>query len=225
MSKTKETPLSAEGVPLKTQDEAAKAQDDESTDAVLEISKLTHKGDLGTEERLSEDQADKVGSVIADAVGHPARPGRPLQDGLNFENARRDEAVAQGVEATTQERLYELARQEESQSQGIPDPADLLTNRLFTEARADEAHAEKLEEAMHGPVEPLTITPHGVDQVARDKELAKDAPAIREAGAARVREERGEPAKKTSSSKKTGTSRRKKSSTATQADGSQVVSP
>jgi hypothetical protein len=51
MSKTKEQPLSAEGVTLQAQDAAAAAQDDESVDAVLEISELQHGGELGETER------------------------------------------------------------------------------------------------------------------------------------------------------------------------------
>jgi hypothetical protein len=219
MAEVTEEQLSAEGVTLASQDEAAAAQDDESVDAVLEASELQHRGPFGEDERLDEETADEVGSIIADAVGHPARPGRPLQDGLAFENARRDEAVAQGVEATTQERLYELARQEEAQGQGIGETWDTTHNRLFTEARADEAHAEKLEEAMHGPVEPLSITPHGVDQVKRDRELAKDTPPIREAGAAKILEERGETPKRTAKR----TASRKKTTTAAKAG--EVVNP
>src|SRR5207244_1694666 len=96
------------------------------------------------------------------------------------------------VEATTQERLYELARLEEAQGQGVGTTWDTTQNRLFTEARADEAHAEKLEEARFGPVEPVTITPAGVDEVKRTKELAAETPPIREAGGAKILEERGE---------------------------------
>lgn len=228
MSKTKETPLSAEGVPLKSQNEAAKAQDDQSVDAVLELSKLQHHGDIGEERRLTEQDAEKAGDIIGSALA-PAHPTDRLQDGLAFENARRDEAVAQGVEATTQERLWELARQEEAQGQGVSEIGQTTQKRLFRESRIEEVAAEKLEEARHGPVEPVTITPHGLDVVKRDEELAKDTPAIRDAGVAKVREERGEtPARKTraSSKKKSATARRsRKSSTATAPDGSQVVSP
>lgn len=227
MSKTKETPLSAEGVPLKAQDDAAEAQDDASVDAVLELSELQHHGDMGEERRLTEDEAEQAGDIIGSALA-PARPTDRLQDGLAFENARRDEAVAQGVEATTQERLWELARQEEAQGQGVSDIGQTTQKRLFRESRIEEAAAEKLEEARHGPVEPITITPHGVDQVARDEDLAAEAPQIRADAAAKVREERGDtPAKKSrgKSSRKTASSRRKKASTATAADGSQVVSP
>lgn len=224
MSRTKEKPLSAEGVPLADQEKAAKAQADESVDAVLDLSKLQHKGDLLEENRLSEADAEKAGDIIATALA-PAHPTDRLQDNLNFENARRDEAVAQGVEATTQERLWELARQEEANGQGIPEIGQTTQKRLFRESRIEEVRAEKLEEARHGPVEPLTITPRGVDQVARDKELAKDAPKIREAGAAKVREERGDTPKRKSPSKKSASARRRKAATSKAADGSTVVSP
>lgn len=193
---TSEPELSQEGVPLEDQDAAAAAQLDESVDAEVKLREIQGgDGELNDMRQISEAEAEEAGDLIADVVIAPARPADRAQDGLAFENARRDEAVAQGVEVTTQERLWELARQEEAQSQGVDDIGFTTQKALFRQSRAEEARAEKLEQAQHGPVEPLTITPHGIDQLTRDKELAKETPALRKAGAAKVKEERGETVK------------------------------
>lgn len=185
--------------------------EDHAVKAVLDISEAQH-GDtkMGEEEKLDEKVAVQVGERIAESVEGPARPVHALQDGLNFENARRDEAVAQGVEVTTQERLYELARQEEAQANGLEHYSHTTTELLFRQSRGDEAVAEKWEESQHGPVEPVTISTDGVDQVAADKELAKETPQLRQQATAKTREERGEtPAKKRPKSRRSTTSKTK----------------
>jgi hypothetical protein len=166
--------FSQEGVPLEDQESAADAQEDTAVVAVLEAAALS-PNEMGEEERLDEDTAVEIGEVIADAVLAPDRAASRLNDGLAWENARRDEAVAQGVEVTTQERLAELAREEEAQAQGVDGIWDTTQKKLFHQARADEAVAGKLEQAQHGTVEPTSIGPGGIDQVAENKRLEKES--------------------------------------------------
>jgi hypothetical protein len=79
---------------------------------------------------------------------------------------------------------------------------------------------------MHGPVEPLTITPHGVDQVARNEDLAAETPELR---GRRCREDpRGDaakPRKRRSAAPRSVPSRNRKPRRDARRAGGQVVNP
>lgn len=171
MSKTKETEFSEEGVPLADQEWAA-ANADTIDPGELEV-ELRDIGPVDEERRLTEDEAADQADVINEVVERPKHvQGDRAQDHLAFDNARRDEAIAQGVVKTTQEKLWELARQEEANGQGVAEIGDTTQKSLFREARAEEVRAEKWEESQHGPV---VVPVEQVDRVAENERLAKES--------------------------------------------------
>jgi hypothetical protein len=179
MAKTKETVFSEEGVPLADQQESADADASPAPEAEVHLREVGPQ-EMGEKRQLTEDEALEQADTINEVVLVDKNvQGDRLQDHLAFDNARRDEAIAQGVVKTTQEALWEIARQEEASAQGLDHIGDTTQKRLFREARAEEVRAGKLEQSQTAPVEPVTIGQGGRDQVAENKKGAEEAKRLR----------------------------------------------
>ncbi len=172
--------FSEEGVPLADQDAADAGAGEDTPDAEVALhevgpDEIDDEG-VGEKRQLTEEEAEAQAEIITDVLATPKNvQGDRAQDHLAFDNARRDEAVAQGVVKTTQEALWEIAREEEAQGQGLAHIADSTQKTLFRESRMEEIRAQKLEQAQTGPLEPVSVGIGGIDQVARDKQLAKES--------------------------------------------------
>jgi hypothetical protein len=176
MSKTKETVFSEEGVPVADQDAAgAEADDLEAADAEAKIHEIgPEPGDV---RKLDEDEAVEQAETIQSVVETPKTvQGDRAQDHLAFDNARREEAIAQGVVKTTSEALWEISREEEAIGQGVDGIDETTQKTLFRQSRLEEIDAGKREQAAHGPV---VESVEQIDTVKRDAELAKETKALR----------------------------------------------
>lgn len=148
-------------------DTKAEREDPGAGEAILALGELGPTSKDSEKRNITTEEAEKAGAVQLPVIEN-ARYDR-AQDHLAFEASRREEALAQGVQVTTQEAMRQIARDEEARAQGVASIDDTTQKQLFRGSRKEEVTSEYIEQAMHGPVEPLTVGEGGIDQVALDE--------------------------------------------------------